>query len=71
MTLDKAEVGELRTIVGMDLTWRMERRLAALGVTPGTQVSVLNRKDGGTMILKVRGTRLAMGRGITRGIEVA
>ena len=31
---------------------------------------VMNKKNSGTMIIKVRGTRLALGRRITGGIEV-
>ena len=48
----------------------LERRLEALGMTNGTQVSVLNRKGKGIMIIKLRGTRFALGYNITRSIEV-
>ena len=40
-------------------------------MTKGTPVEVLNRKRSGTMIVRVRGTRFALGRGITEKIEVA
>lgn len=40
-------------------------------MTKGTPVEVLNRKRSGTMIVRVRGTRFALGRGITGKIEVA
>ena len=46
------------------------RRLEALGLTLGTRVLVLGKKSG-ALILKVRGTRFAVGQGITRKIEVA
>ena len=46
------------------------RRLEALGVNENTQIFVLNKKQSGTMIIKVRGTRLALGRKITGGIHV-
>ena len=35
------------------------------------RLEVLNRKRSGTMIVRVRGTRFALGRGITGKIEVA
>jgi len=54
----------------MDLPQQVEHRLEALGMTLGTKVSVLGSKDKGTLILKVRGTRFAIGRGITQKIEV-
>jgi Fe2+ transport system protein FeoA len=38
-------------------------RLAALGLVPGTLVTVLNSAGGGPVILEVRGGRLALGRG--------
>ena len=46
------------------------RRLEALGINEKTEILVLNKKQSGTMIIKVRGTRLALGRRITGGIEV-
>ena len=70
MTLDKAAVGDTPTVEKMDLPTPVEHRLEALGMTIGTRVAVLGRKDKGTLILKVRGTRFAMGRGITQKIEV-
>ena len=71
MTLDKGTVGGTYTVEKIDLPDQVEHRLEALGMTLGTKVSVLGRKDRGTLILKVRGTRFAIGRGITQQIEVA
>ena len=71
MTLDKGTVGGTYTVEKIDLPDQVEHRLEALGMTLGTKVSVLGRKDRGTLILKVRGTRFAIGRGITGKIEVA
>ena len=71
MTLDKGMVGGTYTVEKIDLPDQVEHRLEALGMTLGTKVSVLGRKDRGTLILKVRGTRFAIGRGITGKIEVA
>ena len=57
-------------IESMDLPFELERRLEALGMTTGTRVSVLNRKGKGIMIIKLRGTRFALGYNITRNIKV-
>lgn len=70
MTLDQIPVGETRGVTRMDLPRHVGRRLEALGLTLGTRVLVLGRKSG-ALILKVRGTRFAVGKGITRKIEVA
>lgn len=71
MTLDNGAVGGTYTVEKIDLPDQVEHRLEALGMTLGTKVSVLGSKDRGTLILKVRGTRFAIGRGITARIEVA
>ena len=70
MTLDKGTIGETYTVKKMDLPEQVEHRLEAIGMTLGGKVSVLGGKDKGTLILKVRGARFAMGRGITQKIEV-
>jgi ferrous iron transport protein A len=54
----------------MDLPQQVEHRLEALGMTLGTKVTVLESKSRGTLVLKIRGSRFAMGRGITSKIEV-
>ncbi len=46
------------------------RRLEALGINSGTRLQMMNQKKNGTVIIKVRGTRWAMGRDIARGIQV-
>lgn len=70
MTLDKGAVGESYRVKTIDLPEQVEHRLEAIGMTLGGRVSVLGSKDRGTLILKVRGSRFAMGRGITQRIEV-
>ncbi|MDE6107498.1 MAG: ferrous iron transport protein A [Oscillospiraceae bacterium] len=70
MTLEKVGVGETRTVERIDLPDQIAHRLEALGMTLGTPVLVLERKEKGPSVLKVRGTRFALGRGITQKIEV-
>lgn len=48
----------------------IKRRLEALGIIPGTRMMLMNRKKNGTSIIKVRGTRWAIGRRIAGGILV-
>ena len=49
---------------------KLLRRLEALGILEGTRVRVLNRKRNGATIIKVRGSRWALGNDIAAGIEV-
>ena len=70
MTLDKGRPGEEYTVAALSLPQAVEHRLEVLGMTLGTKVSVLENKSRGILVLKVRGTRFALGRGITTKIEV-
>lgn len=70
MTLNAGEVNATYIVEKLDLPLQMEKRLQALGMTYGTKVEVLNNKSGGTLIIKVRGTRFAIGKGISKNIEV-
>lgn len=70
MTLDKGLVGKSYTVAALDLPEQIRHRLEAIGMTLRGKVSVLGSKDHGTLILKVRGARFAVGRGITQKITV-
>ncbi len=63
-------VGQSCVVERLDLPFQIERRLQALGMTQDTRLQVLNRKGKGIMIIKLRGTRLALGCNITRRISV-
>lgn len=70
MTLVDAIPGSEYIVESMELNEKVGRRLEALGLIHGTKLEVLNRKKNGTMIFKVRGTRLAIGKEISAGILV-
>lgn len=70
MTLNLAVIGGIYLIEDMKLPQKTEKRLEALGMTHGTTIQVINTKDRGTMIVKVRGTRFAIGRDISANIDV-
>lgn len=70
VTLDQGTVGESYTVKDIKLPDQVAHRLEALGMTVDTRVSVLENKSRGIMVVKVRGTRFALGRGITGKIEV-
>ena len=70
MTLDKARVGGRYRVRGIQLETAVEKRLEALGMTHGALIEVLNGKGKGTVIVRVRGARFALGGGIAAGIAV-
>ncbi|WP_394283168.1 ferrous iron transport protein A [Frisingicoccus sp.] len=70
MTLSESIPGRVYAVESTKLNEKVGRRLEALGLIKETKVEVLNRKKNGTMIFKVRGTRLAVGKEISAGIFV-
>ncbi len=71
MTLNQGCIGTAYRIEDMQLPLKTEKRLEALGMTYGTKILVINSKEKGTMIVKVRGTRFAIGRDISRNIRIS
>ncbi len=71
MKLIEGEVGHAYLVTEVQIEDRLTRRLEALGVNEQTPVTVLNKKGSGSLIIKVRGTRLALGRKIADGITVS
>lgn len=70
MLLKDIDAGQNCMIEKLNLPFQMEQRIQALGMTKGTTISVLNRKGKGIMIVKLRGTRLALGYNMTKNIDV-
>ena len=70
MRLYEGQKGSTLQVVHMDLPLQTERRLEVLGLLEGTKITVVNRKKRGAMIIKIRGTRFAVGESITKSIEV-
>lgn len=71
MTLDLGVAGASYVVDALDLPPRVAKRLEALGVIRGTEVEVLQVKPHGAMIVKVRGTRFALGKRISSNIHVS
>lgn len=70
MKLKEAHPDGTYRVTDMSLPVDMERRLQALGLTCGSSIQVVNRKRHGAMIVKIRGTRFAIGRLLAENIEV-
>ena len=70
MYLCDGKIGNEYKVEDIKLPVNIEKRLEALGMTRGTPVAVLNSKNHGVLIVRVRGTRFALGRNITKNILV-
>ena len=70
MKLSEGEIGHIYIVQSVVVDDTITRRLEALGVNELTPVTILNKKGSGSVIMKVRGTRLAVGRKISEGIRI-
>ncbi len=69
-SLDKIAAGAKANVVALKAGWGMQRRLADLGLTPGTELKMVNSGRPGPVVLEVRGSRLALGQGVAAKIIV-
>lgn len=70
MLLINGKKGGKYRVNSMMLPTELWRRLEALGLTPGAPVEILERKNGGSTIIRLRGTRYAIGAEIAMGVLV-
>lgn len=70
MTLLEGKIKQTYSLCDIKLEERIARRLQMLGMTKGAHILLLNRKRDGSMIIKVRGTRFAIGKKYAAGIYV-
>lgn len=70
MSLAQVSNGDRVTIVSLNMTESGALRLYAMGLVPGTQIRVIDNSLAETSLIECRGTRLAIGRGLPRRIEV-
>ena len=70
MTLSEGKIGQTYLVEDVQVMGDVTKRLEALGVNEQKQILVLNANRRGSMIIKVRGTRLALGKMITDHILV-
>lgn len=71
MKLNEGIIGRTYRVESVAVNETITRRLEALGVNNMTPVTLLNKKGSGSVIFKVRGTRLAVGKRISDGIELS
>lgn len=70
MNLSQCEIGEIHRIVEIRLYDEVKRRFQMLGMTDGVDIEILNKKKNGAVIIKVRGTRFAIGKKFADGVVV-
>ena len=68
MTLFDAQQGKKYLVKKLDMEEKIERRLEALGLTENSMIELISTKRGGASIVKIRGTRFAIGKEISSRI---
>jgi len=66
--LAPGEAGAVRELAG---GWGFTSRLATLGFTPGARLTMVQNFGRGPLIVSIRGTRIALGRGEAAKVYVA
>lgn len=70
MNVSQAQKGRTYLVKKVNLEGNIERRLEMLGMTDQVKLMILNKKNQGAVIIKVRGTRFAIGKEIADAIEI-
>ena len=70
MTVKEGTNNHTYVVEKIRIELNLERRLEALGLTEGSQITVLNNDKKGAMTVKFRGPRFAFGRRIADNIFV-
>jgi ferrous iron transport protein A len=70
MPISLASAGKMLLVTGINAGLGLQRRLADMGLIPGTPVMVVNGYYPGPLLINVRGSRLGLGFGVAQKIMV-
>lgn len=71
MPLAMVSPGETVSVVGIAGGRGLARRLTDMGLTPGVKVKVVNNSMPGPVMIELRGSKLALGHGVSQKIMVS
>ncbi|MFW6120312.1 MAG: FeoA family protein [Petrotogales bacterium] len=70
MPLTMAKSGEMLKVVGLRGGWGIHKRVTDMGLTRGVHIRIINCQMPGPVVIELRGSRVALGRGIAQRIMV-
>ena len=70
MTLSRIDPGEEVTLIDIDGGRGLRSKLYSMGLVPGITLKILNRNGSGPVMIAVKDSRLAIGRGMAGKIIV-
>ena len=65
-----ARPGAVVTLIAINAGFGLRRRLADMGLSPGVNLRIIQSQIPGPVIIDLRGSRLALGRGMAQRIMV-
>jgi ferrous iron transport protein A len=70
LLLSEIKEGEEAEIISIKTGLKMIKRLADLGLTAETKIKIIRKAISGPIEIKIRGSKLALGRGLANKISV-
>ncbi len=70
MNLINGEKGFVYKVKSINLAENVKRRFEILGMIKDTEILILNKKKNGSVIIKLRGTRFAIGKNFAKEIKI-
>ena len=70
ISLTFAPVETALVVVSTSGGYEFQRKIASLGIYPDEQLEIVERHSRGALVIKVKGSRLAIGHGMSRKIKV-
>lgn len=71
MPLTIIKAGRRVLLIAVDAGQGLQGRLAAMGLVPGVEIEVLRNSAHGPFLIKVKDSRIMLGRGMAQKIVVA
>lgn len=70
ISLLNIKTGQKVKLIRVDAGEGLKSRLAALGMVPNVQITIINKGRPGPFVVSFKGSRIALGRGMTEKIMV-
>lgn len=71
LLMTRVSAGVTVKLVSLSAGWGLQRRLADMGLTPGVAIKIISSGRPGQVVIEVRGSRIALGRGMAQKILVS
>lgn len=68
MTVSDSKIGKIYSVEKINLEDKTRQRLEVIGMTGGSNIEIINKGRSGAVIVRVRGTRFALGKKIADNI---